>query len=266
MDVGASPLEADPVNENRSNFRRVFLLSDERIAGEITSDQFEPEWWRTRRAELGHASGRGTVMFVRAPDGQRVWVLRHYLRGGWMARLTRDRYFWTGLDKTRAWREWRLTKRLRDLALPVPMAIGARVIRRGIFYTADLLTERIEHVETLGEILRTRALAAEAWRKLGATLRRFHDAGVRHDDLNVSNILVDVNGGFHVIDFDKAALARPGAWMEANLARFRRSLDKHRALASSFAFSEANWNALLAGYAGPAPRRRTRFDPLSSNG
>lgn len=228
---------------------RVFLLRDESARFVITSDHFESDWWRARGAELGGATGRGRVHFVRAPDGTGTWVLRHYHRGGWMARLTSDRYLWTGLESTRAWREWRLTRRLAGIGLPVPRVIGARVIRRGLTYTGDLLTGRIEDAITLVDILREGPLPSGAWRQLGAVLRRFHEAGVRHDDLNVANVLRNTEGRFFVIDFDKAAIVPPGAWRERNLARFRRSLDKHARLAPHFAFSETDWAELRAGYA-----------------
>ncbi len=227
---------------------RVFVLHDEPAPASITPDHFEPAWWRLRGATLGTASGRGTVMFVRPPGATPVWVLRHYHRGGWIARFSRDRYVWTGLEATRPWREWRLTRRLRELDLPVPTPIAARVVRHGLTYAGDLLTQRIENAATLASILRARALPADAWSELGALLRRFHDAGVRHDDINVSNILLGIDGRFHVIDFDKAAIVRPGAWREHNLSRFRRSLEKHRALAPAFAFTPADWTALQSGY------------------
>jgi 3-deoxy-D-manno-octulosonic acid kinase len=253
MDVGAQPVETYPVNAVVAQVGRSAVLYDRHAAGgAIAPHHFDPAWWRERRSELGSASGRGTVMFVRALDGASTWVLRHYLRGGWMARLSRDRYLWTGIERTRAWREWRLTHHLRSLGLPVPTPVAAHVARGLATYSADLLTQRIDNARTLADVLRERAIPADAWRQLGATLRRFHDVGVHHDDINVSNILVQPDGSFHVIDFDKAALVAPGAWREQNLARFLRSLEKHRALHETFAFSEANWNALRAGYAGPA--------------
>jgi 3-deoxy-D-manno-octulosonic acid kinase len=226
------------------------LLCDESQTPEISSHHFEPDWWRARDAVIATAAGRGPVCFVQA--GAEVWVLRHYRRGGWAARFSRDRYLWTGLAATRPWREWRLTRRLRELGLPVPVAVAARVIRHGLTWSGDLITRRIDNTETLAAILRERALPAADWRHLGGMLRRFHDAGVRHDDINVSNILRSTgDGAFHMIDFDKAALAAPGAWRERNLARFRRSLDKQRRLAPSFAFTDADWSALLSGYQEP---------------
>lgn len=251
MDVGAQPVEADPVSAAAPTRGNEFLLSDPEVSPAITSDHFEPAWWRAQGAALGTATGRGTVMFVRAPDGDGAWVLRHYLRGGRVALISRDRYLWTGLESTRAWREWRLTARLRELGLPVPAPVAARVVRHGPAYTGDLLTRRIEDTHTLADVLRKEPLPAGAWRRLGATLRRFHFAGVRHDDINVSNILVHADGGFHVIDFDKAALVAAGPWRERNLARFHRSLEKHCRLAPGFAFTSADWAALLAGYTAP---------------
>jgi 3-deoxy-D-manno-octulosonic acid kinase len=215
----------------------------------VGPEHFEPLWWRDRGAVVGEAQGRGAALIVRALDGAGSWVLRHYRRGGWVARLTPDRYVWTGLEQTRAWREWRLTARLRELGLPVPEPIAARVIRRGRVYTADLITRLIPEAETLAAILRSRALPAAAWSRLGAMLRRLHEAGVRHDDINVSNILLRADGSFHMIDFDRAAIVAPGAWRERNLARFHRSLEKHRRLAAgNFAFTPADWNALRSGY------------------
>jgi 3-deoxy-D-manno-octulosonic acid kinase len=50
---------------------------------------FDPEYWRKAEAVTGTAPGRGTTCFVESPVGE--LVLRRYLRGGWAARLSRDR-------------------------------------------------------------------------------------------------------------------------------------------------------------------------------
>lgn len=254
MDVGSPPVEAIRVSAPRTD-----LLFDANATPEITGDHFEPAWWHAQRAERGRALGRGTVMFVRAPwDDGSEWVVRHYLRGGWIARLSRDRYVWTGLERTRPWREWRLTRRLRALDLPVPLPIAARVQRHGLVYTGDLITEKIPDTETLAERLRGDAISAAQWHNLGALLRRFHDAGLRHDDINAANVLWrERDATFHVIDFDRAALVPPGPWQERNLARFRRSLDKHRRLAPHFAFTASDWTTLLRGY------RQARADKVT---
>jgi 3-deoxy-D-manno-octulosonic acid kinase len=247
VDVGAPALEADPVNATPPD-RHIFLLPARGGTPALTADHFEPAWWRNQQAEIGRATGRGTVIFVRAPNQAGTWVLRHYLRGGWAAKLSPDRYVWTGLANTRPWREYQLTHDLHERGLPVPRPIGARVIRRGFTYTGDLLTQRIDDAPTLADVLRRGALGQKAWRRLGTTLRQFHDAGVHHEDINVSNVLMQASGAIYVIDFDKARLQPPGAWRERNLARFLRSLEKHARRDSSFAFSAGVWTNLLAGY------------------
>ncbi len=69
--------------------------------------------------------------------------LRHYRRGGLMARLADDLYLWTGEERTRAFREWRLLRQLREWQLPVPRPIAAGYRRHGLAYRADLLTEEL---------------------------------------------------------------------------------------------------------------------------
>ncbi|HVF34656.1 MAG TPA: lipopolysaccharide kinase InaA family protein, partial [Candidatus Saccharimonadia bacterium] len=61
----------------------------------------------------------------------------------------------------------------------------------------------------------------------GDTIRRFHDAGVWHADLNAHNVLRDEAGAFWLLDFDRGWLAPPRErWRRANLARLERSLRK----------------------------------------
>ena len=69
----------------------------------------------------GQAPGRGQSLFLEV--GDRQWVLRPYRRGGLVARLSTSRYLWTGLERSRAFREVRLTARLYQAGLPVPQGI-----------------------------------------------------------------------------------------------------------------------------------------------
>jgi 3-deoxy-D-manno-octulosonic acid kinase len=83
------------------------------------------------------------------------------------------------------------------------------------------------------------------WSAVGRCLRRFHDAGVCHADLNAHNILLDEAGKPFLIDFDRGTRRGAGAWRGANLSRLRRSLDK---LSGADGFNLAAWTALLEGY------------------
>lgn len=55
-------------------------------------------------------------------------------------------------------------------------------------------------------------------------IRRFHDHGLDHVDLNARNLLVDDSDRVWLIDLDRCRLRVPGKWRESNLARLGRSL------------------------------------------
>ena len=185
---------------------------------------FDPGFWAQRSELAAVAAGRGSAWFL--DSGARHWVLRHYRRGGFIARLLADRYFWTGESRVRAFAEYRLLTRLIERGLPVPRPIGARYQRAGLRYRCDLITERVEGAAALSAELAARTLSDEAWHSIGAAIARLHRAGVDHADLNAHNILIDRRGAVSVIDFDRGRIRGPGAWRLRNLRRLRRSLEK----------------------------------------
>ncbi len=202
------------------------------------------------------ATGRGSAWFLAASGSAAgATVLRHYRRGGWIARLVADRYLWRGEEATRAFRELRLLAAIEALGLPAARPVAARYARSGAGYRADLLTLAIPAAQPLAARLGD-GLAPAVWRRIGATIRDFHDAGIRHADLNARNVLLDAADRVHLIDFDRGALAAPGAWRERNLRRLRRSLLKLAGTAPAGA-DPAGWSELLAGYRMPrsAPPR-----------
>jgi len=208
---------------------------------------FESREWAQRDAITGYAEGRGTTFFV--SHNAEELVLRHYHRGGMIATWLPDRYLWTGLQATRPWRELHLLQRMRDLGLPVPAPIAARVIRDGMFYTADIMTGRITNARTVAQLLCTQSLDTVQWQTMGSMIRRFHKQGIYHADLNANNILLDQSGGFHLIDFDRGAFrAIRHSWQQRNLQRLHRSLTKLKGKHEPFHFSEQNWQNLLQGY------------------
>jgi len=193
------------------------------------------------------AAGRGAVCFFRWQSG--AYVLRHYRRGGLMAKLFGDRYFFSGLQRSRAWREWHLLRELSQLGLPVPKPLAARVVRCGLFYRADLITAQIQGAKSLGERLLLAPLSELLWQNIGVVIRRFHQAGVYHADLNLNNIVLDERDEVYLLDFDKGERREvAGAWREANLARLLRSLHKQQAGQPAGYFDDSGWKALLSGY------------------
>jgi 3-deoxy-D-manno-octulosonic acid kinase len=207
---------------------------------------FDPEYWR-RRGELQQVrAGRGSAWFI--ASGKRQWALRHYRRGGFIARLSRDLYWWAGEQKVRAFAEWRLLEVLTQRDLPVPRPVAARYQRSGLGYRCDLITQRIVDAEPLSAKLVIHALPESLWRAAGAAIARLHRAGVDHADLNAHNILADAKGVISVIDFDRGRLREPGAWRLGNLRRLRRSLAKLARELPSDRCSDDTWGWLMAGY------------------
>ncbi|MCI0509933.1 3-deoxy-D-manno-octulosonic acid kinase [Chromohalobacter marismortui] len=198
------------------------ILCDAGQGPQIGADWFTPTFWRSRDAVLGEAPGRGASLFV--THGDERWALRPYRRGGLIARLSDARYAWTGLERTRAFREMRLTAELKRRGLPVPTPVAAAVWHHTLSYEAALITRLIPDVTALAERLPTATPAL--LRRVGHTVRRFHDAGLDHVDLNARNLLVDADDGIWLIDFDRCRLRTPGRWQEANLERLGRSLAK----------------------------------------
>lgn len=189
--------------------------------------------------------GRAAAWFVRV--GAFDAVLRYYRRGGLVARFVQDRYFWSGLEKTRSSLEFDLLRMMWRAGLPVPRPLGAAAWRSGMTYRAALLTECIPGARPLAQ-----SDALEIWSRGGAAIARMHRFGVWHADLNVYNILYDAKGKVWLIDFDRGRMGKltPGQRTE-NLARLLRSLKK-----LSLARQSEYWQALLEGY---------HADPLKSD-
>jgi 3-deoxy-D-manno-octulosonic acid kinase len=206
---------------------------------------FEPDYWRGHDAIEGSALGRGTAWFIKSGDSR--FVLRHYRRGGLVAKISKDAYLWRGEAETRSFAEWYLTYHLYRAGLPVPAPIAARYRRQGMFYRADLITQRIEASESLASRLAKGPISLTQWIAIGRCIRRFHDAGVHHADLNAHNILLTPEQ-VYLIDFDRCELRKRGWWADTNLVRLYRSLEKITLLAAPESFTDQDWHSLLAGY------------------
>jgi 3-deoxy-D-manno-octulosonic acid kinase len=207
-------------------------------------------------AEPVVGEGRGGVWRVLV-DGQPM-ALRQYRRGGMVRHILHTAYLWTGLESTRAFREFRLLAALHAEGLPVPAPVATRVVRTLGWYRAELLTIWIPGARSLVARLSEQEQPATVWAAVGHTLRRLHAAGVDHADLNAHNILVDEVGAAFVVDLDRGRRRRGGRrWRRANLARLRRSLEKVHATGRALYFTESGWTALLSAYRDPA-------DPASS--
>ena len=223
---------------------------DSEIFNNIDDVSFKSKVWAQRSAIVGFAEGRGTTFFIQHQG--RDFVLRHYQRGGFIEKFSNDQYLWLGLRFTRPWREWALLEKMQNKGLPVPIPAAIKVERTGLLYTADIIMHRIPHSRTLMHILVSEELTKGYWIAIGSVIRRFHEEGVYHADLNANNILIDDGGRCYLIDFDRCRMRKPVLkWQKENLLRLRRSLNKFLKNESAFYFSDENWRSLLRGYGWP---------------
>lgn len=221
--------------------------------GSITEDWFDPGYWGECASPVA-TGGRGGAWFISAEQGD--LVLRHYRRGGLIARVSEKSYVNTGLNRTRSFREFQLLRTLYNRGLPVPEPVAAWAgTHHGLWYHAAILTRRIEGAVPWPEVPNSGDEAL--WRQVGRMIRRFHDAGLDHVDLNCDNILM-ANGELYLIDLDRCRLrsSSGGNWQQANLNRLWRSVVKRM---STFTERqrESLWKCLVEGY---------HTQPLSGSG
>ena len=222
------------------------IVYDGDIISQADSQLFDEEAWKRSGSLVGLAEGRGSALLLETSFGS--LVLRRYLRGGWAARFSRDRYIFTGYQRSRPVAEFNILVRLRALGLPVPHPLAAQCRRAGLFYTGTLITHRIENVVPLADLLGNEAAGSEMWSAVGKCIRNFHENGVVHADLNARNILVRGADGVYLIDFDRAKIVHGArSLFESNLRRLRRSLNKFWPRGQQDKFQDM-WACMLEAY------------------
>ena len=201
-------------------------------------------------------AGRGNTYYVEIAGHE--LVLRHYRRGGLARQISQSRYFYTGLERTRAVMEFSVLLRLARLGLPAPRVYACQVSRHGLSYAASLVTYRIPG-QTLANLLKSGNTEPSLWKCVGICIAQFHQHGLCHADLNAHNIMIDSLGRVSLLDFDRARfrvapLSGPtSGWRAKNIARLKRSLSN---LASSDLPAdlpraeqlEADWVQLLTAW------------------
>lgn len=186
------------------------------------AEQAQAAWFDpaepTLQAQAVAAGGRQAAWFVQGPFGQ--GVLRHYRRGGLVAKVLKNQYLWLGLPRTRSFAEFAILAHMRAGGLPVPGVVAAASWRSGATYRAAIIVERLPGVTPLALRLELAAAVAQA-------VRRMHDADIWHADLNAFNILLDESDKVWLIDFDRAKhVPMTPRRRQQNLWRLRRSLIK----------------------------------------
>ena len=202
--------------------------------------------------------GRGPVHVVDIAGTRRA--VRHYRRGGAVARVLGDRYL--GGEPTRPWTELWASEAARARGIPTPRVVAGVVYGALGSYRADLMTDFVPHATELAALLfGTQTSTKErisALQVTGRLVARLDDTGVRHRDLNAHNVLIsrDLEGpAAWLLDLDRCSVSPAGSRGRAPrggidqpapmLARLERSLRKLEAKADE-TLSDLEWEALRA--------------------
>ncbi len=176
--------------------------------------------------------GRGPVHVLETDSGP--IVAKRLERGGLLGGFLRTLFS----DPTRSWHEADVAERLAAAGCRTPAVVVARTTRVGLgLYRLELATARIVRARDLLAAVPGAPDRPDLALRTGRLLRRLHDVGLRHRDLQVKNLLVPHEGGeLVVIDLDRCRLdeQRPldDAERLASLTRFARSLVKRGLLAT----------------------------------
>lgn len=187
--------------------------------------------------------------------GDKKMVVRQYSHGGLLRAITKNLY-WFG---SRSFRELVLTEQIRSLGIPTIPPIGA--IHDRIFYPfyqAYFLSlevpraiDLIQYFNDLGAgpSHANFSLKRKTIRSAGLLIRKFHQAGFFHSDLQLKNILV-AGDRLLLIDFDRSYRKSNLSVRKRikNLLRLNRSVEKWKRLGLPITWTD-RWRFFTA-YAG----------------
>jgi hypothetical protein len=176
--------------------------------------------------------GRTPHPSIPLQNGERM-ILRQYSHGGVLRGIMGNLY----LFGSRSFQELALTEEVRFCGIPTVQPIGAiHCLTFPPFYQAYFLSKEIPRAKDLTQFfkeigpcpsLQNLILKRKIIRSTGNLLRKFHQAGFFHRDLQLKNILVKEEQLF-LIDFDRSYRKSVLSIRERikNLLRLNRSVEK----------------------------------------
>lgn len=194
-------------------------------------------------------------------------LVRRFRHGGLLRGVRGERYF----DAERPFREAALAEELQRRGVPTARVLAARAqaLRFG-GWRLELVVRRIPEARDMGVLMenaraRGERLPGVLLRAVGALVRRMHDQGFLHADLQPNNLLVvgePSSAQLVVLDLDGSAFhtALSLEQRAANLARFVRFIMRREAR-DGLSLTRTDWQRLLAGYE-PDAHARAALRPL----
>ncbi|MFI5208666.1 MAG: lipopolysaccharide kinase InaA family protein, partial [Gemmatimonadales bacterium] len=144
--------------------------------------------WAAQQPGRDVFHGRGEAYGVLLGDA-RV-VVRHARRGGALAGLLGDRY----VGAPRFVREIDIADRLSRAGVATPRVLVGVMYKSLLVHRADVATERVDGTDLFtmffGKDAPQGELRREIFRAVGTLVRKLHNAGFVHPDLQLRNVLV----------------------------------------------------------------------------
>ncbi len=232
-----------------------------------------------RGAELADAEESGREPLGRIDVAGQACLARRFTHGG-LARVLTGRRF---LDPARPFEELVLSERLRGHGIPTPRVVAARAVATAPFgFELTLVTERLPGTIDVGHLMGAVRRGAATRLRLRAALvatarlvRRLHDVGFLHADLQPANVLVpgasadgDVGTAEAcVLDLDRSRFDGAGPLDEGlctqNLGRLWRHV-RRREREYGPILSRADIVRFLTAYGTPRESLRDRVQAIES--
>ena len=139
------------------------------------------EWFQEENFET---QKKDNIVFIH----DKGWIKKHYVRKGLMTFLN-DLYLISPVKNSRSYLEFSLLNRLHKKGFPTCKPIMGWITKRGITYTANLITEYIPSVD-LKTYIEQNKMEEKDWHLVGNLIFKLHKQNVFHGDLNITNILL----------------------------------------------------------------------------
>lgn len=170
--------------------------------------------------------GRGTIRFGSIENYGEV-VLKGYARGGMLGRFVRKYYFKNKLYRPEI--EFRFLNKVRHLGIPAPKPI-AFVVKGSRLYQGWLVMEQLHNCRNLAALAAEQPETSHIYlNKVAEYLTSLIDNKIIHVDMHPGNVLIDNDGGVHLIDFDKARHfdGKKNELRDKYIIRWRRAVIKY---------------------------------------
>ncbi len=204
--------------------KNVFIQYDPNTFKNFSSLLFNIDYISKEGLIKSEIVGRGKAYEIEF-EGNR-FILKHYIRGGFISKISYDKYFFDAIASSRAVKEYNFLNNLYSKGLPVPKPAALQVVINKFTYTADLITCKINNEGTLYDFVQAGKMNSNLWSNLENTLQKFYDENVYHSDLNTKNIIIDKASKFYFLDFDNSYFFYKNKLFKKSVIRLGRSLSK----------------------------------------